>query len=148
MFGPGVPLPAQPIQIVEGYVSNSANTTTSTTFVVSGLTASITPVSAASIIKIDVRGTQYSTALAICQTQISRGNTANTNMIGSIGEAQYGGGTGAQATAVNMSAIALDKPNTTSAQIYAAQFKTNNASNSAGFGDATPSVMTLTEIMG
>ena len=122
LYGPGVPLPGTPIQTVS-LVAAGSKTTTSATYVVTNaaITLSITPSSAANLIRVQATGDLESDPDTVPgYAQLSRGNTDNTNMIGSIGIATVVGGTFPHSVCT---LTAWDKPNSTSATLYVPQLR-------------------------
>ena len=82
-FGPGTPKPGDEVQKVVSSIGNPNDTTTSTSFVATSTTHSITPTSAANPIWVEAFGTLYKTGDGfIGRARLSRGTTNNTNMIG------------------------------------------------------------------
>jgi len=119
--------------------------TTSTSFVTSGLTATITPTSATSKIlvtafvpiEVEVEG-------RIGYTTLFRGTVAGTNLAGSTGMSQHKGGSTYTRAAVGVSY--LDSPATTSAQVYTLGFKVNVSSTIRVFDNNVQGSMTLMEV--
>lgn len=145
LFGPGVPLPGMIVQVVTASGAQPESTS-STTFVAATVhRISVTPTSAANLVEVRWDSNGYTEAAGRQMiTQLSRGATNNTNMIGSSSRALDG----ASAIAVGMNVVAFDKPNVTSSQTYALQFKSLAAAtvtiDSGGMGWA----MSVQELMG
>jgi hypothetical protein len=110
------------LQVVEGTTSTAVSST-STAFVTTGLSASITPSSTSSkvlVIATSVLGTDGS----VFSGQVSalfRGTVAGTNIAQMLTFTSSNSG-------VSQSMIKLDSPNTTSAQTYTLGMRTNSAS--------------------
>ena len=141
LFGPGVPRPGQIIQL------NTTTTIVATTFSTNAFVAStnrpsITPQSAANLIRLVgyFRGTNNNGGNSL-NIQWSRGTTNNTNMIGSSGNLFGIGGE----VDISMVCCAIDKPNTTSSQTYALQGLEGTA---AADLQSTPGYIEISEIMG
>ena len=145
--GQSIPKAALPtgsvLQVVQSEYSTQVSLS-STTFVATTLSASITPTSSSSKVLILVNGVALSNSTSYqCLQTIYRNST------------NLGSGTGftfvnlIQDTATSMSC--LDSPATTSSTTYTVYIRTNNASGIAYFGDSVggtfqTSVMTLMEI--
>lgn len=142
-FGPGVHLPGAMVQRVYTEAAPS-DTTSSATYVVSSVTSTITLTSAANLVEASFKGdTDNSASGRNINVKISRGNTANTNMIGSDGT-NYNAGA-RQISVIN--GQVLDKPNTASAQIYALQIR-SALGGSVAFSGGDTVIMELIEVMG
>lgn len=140
-YTPETKLPGEIIQ-----VSSSASTTTastsSTTYTSSGYTVAITPQSATSIIRVQAMGTVQNSANNGGLTRLSRGTTANTNMFGNETDIA-----GAISVIAPFSNFGLDKPNSSSAQTYALQFK-SSAAGQTSVGNSLALQMEAQELMG
>ena len=141
----GVHIPGHVIQVVQT-TSTATDTTTSTSFVPSSLSASITPKLTSSKILVTVAGGAMD---YVAQSQIyirlyrsiAGGSYSD---IRNLVRSQFGAPTWALSHSYNY----LDSPNTTSAVVYKPYYKTNNASNGMHFNNsyAVPITMTLMEI--
>lgn len=151
-FGPGIARPCTPIQVQQ--VSNGSQTnSTSSSYVVTGVAATITPTSAANPIRFDVTGPatfQASAAFVKVRTYWAAGGSAAcTN---AIGPTQLGfsntGGAGITAVGISFQHI----PNTASSLTYTACLANNDNSTSVGFpyisGTGTSGNIIVTEIQG
>ena len=131
------------LQVVSSVVHTAQQSTTSTSFVSTGFSASITPTSATS--KILVTATGAITALTANQsvaTTIARGST----VLDSTGLAYYENSISSGYVWVPATMIYLDSPATTSSTSYTVYFKVIS-SGSGYFGNATAGVtFTLMEI--
>jgi len=131
------------LQVVQGSFQSTV-TTTSTTPVATGLTATITPTSATSKILVTVFGSleQVTSGTTNIYPLYKNGsNLITTFMIWSL----------AVGDGVALSASYLDSPATTSATTYALFFRTESGGYTASFGSATTAgnylnTITLTEI--
>jgi len=141
----GVHIPGHVIQVVQT-TSTTQDTTASTSFVPSSLSASITPKLTSSKILVTVAGGAMD---YVAQSQIyirlyrsiAGGSYSD---IRNLVRSQFGAPTWALSHSYNY----LDSPNTTSAVVYKPYYKTNNASNGMHFNNsyAVPITMTLMEI--
>lgn len=126
MFGPGIKKPGDVVQTVHGS-SGTSTTTTSSTFQATNLSLSITPTSAANLVKAQAVGlARTDSAATAAQTRIHRGSTA----VGSFAEAYAGSATIGWSTAFMQT---LDAPNTTSATTYAVRVKSTDNVNTVYF---------------
>lgn len=143
-FGYGIKLPGMLNQEVFYSATNTA-TTTSATYVSTGFSSSITPISAANMIDVSSFGPGYCTGAGASNGnwQMSRGTTANTNMIGSTVIMSNAAGVIAQSV---VATTAIDFPNTTSSQSYAVQYS-NNAGYTTAYGNALNCVIRLKEVV-
>lgn|SRR5215475_2568065 len=143
LFGFGVKQPGDVVQKISA-TSAPSSSITSTTYVTTTKTLSITPKSAANLIEaFAVNGNSTSASDQGCTTMISRGNTNNTNMIGAEGS-MYGqsGGT----LTISQTNQAFDTPNTTSSQLYCVQNKKVSAgAGNVGLSSSITGIMVLTE---
>jgi hypothetical protein len=133
------------LQVVNATLSTSQSTTSST-FVTTNLTASITPLFNTSKILILISGSWYwSTGSGAAFFTIYR-NSTNLEITSTRGFAEYNIPTASSGYAVSMSY--LDSPATTSSTSYTAYFR-SNASNPVVFCvDGSSAVITLMEIAG
>ena len=125
------------LQVVYAYgVTNT--TTTSTSYVTTGIVGTITPSSATSKILV-IASAQFSVSTAnIGYMTIFRGTVAGTNLGPTNGFALIT--TASQSPQVLQTAVWLDSPSTTSAQAYTIGFKTNGGGvtvNNANYGTIT-----------
>jgi hypothetical protein len=127
LFGPGVKRPGDEVQKVVFVNTTTTDTATTGSFTAfTNANVSITPVSAANLIRVDSIGNgNHNTVNAQGFAQLSRGTTNNTNMIGSISTAQTGQSGGAALWPITV--VAFDLPNTTSSTTYNLQGKTSAA---------------------
>lgn len=118
IFGPGVPLPGSIVQVVFK-TDNGGGATTSSSFVVSPVNISITPISAANVIKVIIGANWTITATnTISVARLSRGTSNGNNLFGSESMAGI--------TDVLYSKIycsGYNKPNTTGSQTYSLQVR-------------------------
>lgn len=148
MMGPGVPRPGQVIQVSQMTDTTAGGSScTSNSFATCGATAtalSITPTSAANLMKVSYQGTGY-----------NRSNTGGTLNIGlHRGATQVGplqsNFDGAQTVETPFAATYYDAPNTTSSTSYNVRIRsTNNTTNMSWGGavDSSNSHMLVEEIM-
>jgi hypothetical protein len=141
LFGPGIKKPGEVVQPVFA-IFGSQNSSASSSYADSGLTASITLRSAANLVR-----SEYSTIVVIgnpgeiIATMMHQDGTA----IGST--AQYSTtASGFNYTTVN--GLAFNRPNKTTAAIYVVRFKNSSNVNAVYFGNSAGSTMALSEIMG
>lgn len=124
----------------------TATSTTSTTFVSTGLTASITPSSASNKVLIMFSNPLSSPAANDATTAtVFRGTTSGTNLGASglgFGVAQGPGGANERSI---VSAMYLDSPATTSSQTYTVAFRVESNTGVAQAGNAM-ATLTLMEI--
>ena len=133
------------LQVVQGVFQNTSSTT-STSAVATGLTATITPQNASSEILINVFGS----------SQLVQSGTTNVYPLyknGSVLDAGFMLLSNPIADGEVMSASYLDSPATTSATTYALYMYTNASGYTASFGSNSGSIIyrnsiTLTEIAG
>jgi len=126
------------LQVVYAY-SVSNTTTTSTSYVTTGIVGTITPSSATSKILV-IASSQFSVSTSnIGYMTIFRGTVAGTNLGPTNGFALIT--TASSSTPQSLqTAVWLDSPSTTSAQAYTIGFKTNGGSvtvNNANYGTIT-----------
>ncbi len=126
------------LQVVYAY-SVSNITTTSTSYVTTGIVGTITPSSATSKILV-IASSQFSVSTSnIGYMTIFRGTVAGTNLGPTNGFALIT--TASSSTPQSLqTAVWLDSPSTTSAQAYTIGFKTNGGSvtvNNANYGTIT-----------
>jgi hypothetical protein len=140
LFGPGVKRPGEVLDV--GYSNPTpSDTTSSTTFVATTTTVSVTPKSAANLVLVRASGLIHAgTGATQARARLSRGNTAATNLIGTEAITQEAFSTAAME--------ALDAPATTSAQAYYVQFRRTGGSSIASWGGGIPVAMTASELMG
>jgi hypothetical protein len=129
----GVPASGMPtgsvIQTVNANLQIGQNSTTSTSFVSSPLTASITPTSSSSKIFIVVNSVGVSSSASYVSVYTIYRNSTN---LGSSTGLTFVGGAGIDAP---LSMSYLDSPATTSSTTYTVYFRMNNASGTAYLGD-------------
>ena len=148
LFGPGQKKPGDVVQEFTSSPGGSPTTTSGTFVVLTSQTVSITPQSAANLIRLDVISNigigQTATGQSVNgNVSLSRGTTNNSGLIGtaqlnSLNEAGAGATIG---TNVSIPLLAFDLPNTTSAQNYALQGNVN-----IGTLSAQKTIFTLKEI--
>jgi hypothetical protein len=132
------------LQVVTATVFTTEVTTTSTSYVTTGVNATITPSSASNKILILVNGTGENTS--------SSYNSVHTLFRGATDLDTKGSGliqmyNSAGITRASLAISILDSPNTTSATTYTVYMKVTNAASTAKFGQ-TDSIITLIEIAG
>ena len=122
-------------------------TTTSTSYVTTGLSATITPSSSSSKILIIVSDVIRAASSGDCNWTVFRGTVSGTNLASS-GYFVYGTATAGSTTVVTgISINYLDSPSTTSATTYTLGFKSSGVSVNSQHGGATATI-TLMEIAG
>ena len=137
------------LQVVSASLQDEASTT-SGSFVSSGLTATITPSSASNKILVTMSVAFESTSSGNAVATIFRGTISDTNLGGNL----YGYGYHKVGTAGNASATELDSPNTTSAQTYTVGIRNDSSGNtnicngSGTNANTSRSTLTLMEIAG
>jgi hypothetical protein len=131
------------IQVVTA-ASTSNKSTTSTSYVDTNLSASITPSSSSNKILVLVQGQMYISTdggqaiTTLLRDTTNLGNSARGMMQHSDFEDRF---------QANASMIYLDSPSTTSSTTYKVQIKVYSGSHTIYFGvDSTPQTMTLLEI--
>lgn len=133
------------LQVVQATTATPV-TTTSTSYVTSGLSASITPSATTSKVLVMVAlnvSNANSNGAAI--TTIFRGTVSGTNLYGASGFATNYASSGN--TVATASSVYLDSPSTTSAQTYTVGLKTGSALSTATAQDGSAtSTITLMEI--
>jgi hypothetical protein len=137
--------PGHVVQVVSA-TSSTEVITTSTTFVTSGLSATITPSSTSSKIAVFVStGARTTNSFASSFYTIFRGTVAGTNL-GHVnnGFAQLYGAGGDTFSPVSPSVV--DSPNTTSAQTYTLGFRVNSGTGAATQVSSTLGSIILMEI--
>lgn len=132
LYGPGQKKPGDIVQEIYKVPGGVPTTASATYVVLAAQTSTITPQSAADLIRVEGIGNVGIGQTGVNQTvtgnvQFSRGTVNNTNIIGllsvnSLNEAGAGATIG---TNVTIPLIAYDIPNTTSAQAYAIQGSVN-----------------------
>ncbi|MFZ5733473.1 MAG: DUF2793 domain-containing protein [Pseudomonadota bacterium] len=150
-FGPGTPRPGDVVQQFNTQ-SNSTTTTTSTSFTSTGISAAITPRSAANPIRISFSGG------GDCDTQ---GNTLSldvdrggTSLAGVFGRDNVSSAAkqGASSGVIPQSFAVHDRPNSTSALTYTLQWKTTSGTATLGARNggalSQPTCFGAQEIMG
>lgn len=137
---------AQKIAQVVSATSATSTATTSTSYVTSGLSASITPSLATSKVMIFVSGVfQNNAANAEVYATIFRGTVAGTNLATT---ATIGFATVFPAVIGNGSFTYLDSPNTTSAQTYTVGIRSAGGSATATWAHQSgTTVITLMEVL-
>lgn len=149
LFGPGIHKPGDVIQTISPTVASTGAdfSTTSATYVfATGNSQSITPQSAANIIRVTMKSSGDNSAAArSLNCRISRGTTAATNLFGTITSVF---GSASQVTA-DISIFGYDKPNTTSSQAYGVQLRSVLGGSVTFYGPTSGGVFwNLEEIMG
>lgn len=154
--GQSIPKAALPtgsvLQVVQS-VYTTGSSTSSTSYIATGVAATITPTSATSKILVIVSAYHYVTnsGAFAANTTIFRGTTSGTN----LGDGTYGfgyytsGTTGTPILATRAEISYLDSPATTSATTYTYAARVNNAACSIQTSASTvaiPSTITLMEI--
>ena len=133
------------VQVVSA-TSATVTTTTSTSYVTSGLSASITPSLATSKVMIFVSGAFYNNAAnAEIYATVFRGTVAGTNLATT---ANIGFATVFPVVVGNGSFTYLDSPNTTSAQTYTVGIRSAGGSATAAWAQqGGTTVITLMEVL-
>jgi hypothetical protein len=127
------------IQVVSAALQIGSNSTSSTSFVSSPLTASITPTSSSSKIFVIVNSSGLiSSTLYVANYSIFR----NSTNLGSAAGMTFVG----VAQSMSLSMSYLDSPATTSSTSYTAYFRSNNASGTAYLGDTLGGVSPFSSI--
>jgi hypothetical protein len=122
LFGPGVKRPGDTVQEVAVGVASGSSTSSGTFVALSSQNVTIPVVSAANLIRAEAYGDlQVASSNTGCgaNTRLSRGTTANTNLIGNVGNvsrSDFSNGLSGQ-TAL----LGYDLPNTTGNVAYAVQ---------------------------
>lgn len=131
------------LQVVMG-TATAGFVTTSTSYVATNLSATITPTSATSKILIFFTGPSYSLSVNYAYTTVYRNGTTNLGFGGAAGLGITGNNPETYDTSVT--GMYLDSPATTSATTYTVYLKTS--ASSAYFGDSggTGQVMILQEV--
>jgi hypothetical protein len=134
------------LQVVSSSTSTEVSTT-STSFVTTGLSATITPKSTSSkILVIANLGVENLTSANGSAFTLFRGTVAGTNLGGSAGFCYVFCAGGRLLTSVNMTD--LDSPSTISAQTYTAGMYASTGTTAYAQRFSTESTMTLMEIAG
>jgi len=134
-----------PVQVVS-FSTVATTASTSTTWVPSAITASITPTNSANKILVLVSTTINGPTSSIAAVTVFRGatNLGATGVYGgSMSYAYYGGGSGSNGASFSC----LDSPATTSSTIYTVNVSNQNTAGSVGVGGGY-STITLMEISG
>jgi len=136
-------MPAGSVLQVVNATYNTFSSTLSTTYVDSGLTATITPSSASSKILVlgNLNGIWLASAASYLKTRVIRDTTGLTEFAGAAGYSASGGAS-AESTGTNQ----LDSPNTTSAVTYKIQVMTATGAQVAWCNNQSLSSITLMEI--
>ena len=134
------------LQVVQGTTQTSVSTT-STSYVTTNLTASITPTSATSKVLVLFSISGYNdTAGGQSIATVFRGTVAGTNL-GATNSSGFGAAfSGAGETMSNISGIILDSPSTTSATTYTVGFKRKTTGTAYVLVDGQLATLTLMEI--
>jgi len=125
--GTGTPMiPGHVVQVVST-TYNTTQSTSSTTYVDTGLTASITPSSASNKILVMVSGSMYNNTNGVhASLTVFRGNSSTGTNLDPNGAGGIGFGTAYADTAAvkaNVVGFVLDSPSTTSSTTYTAAIK-------------------------
>ena len=140
----GVYIPGHVLQVVSA--TGIGVSTTSTSFVTSNLTATITPSSTSSKILILLNAAMYNGTTGIhAVATVFRGTVSGTN----LGHSSFGFGTSYADNALtknNISANYLDSPSTTSATTYTVGIKSQSAGTTVISVNNETSTLTLMEI--
>ncbi len=137
------------LQVVSASLQDDTSTT-SGSFVSSGLTATITPSSTSNKILVTMSAALESTSAGNATATIFRGTVSGTNLGGNL----YGYGYFKVGTSGNICASELDSPSTTSAQTYTVGIRNDASGNTSicnGSGtnaNTSRSTLTLVEIAG
>ena len=135
------------VQVVAASAS-AAFSTSSTSYVDTGLSASITPLSVASRVVVIVMVSNFYGQSNAAYAQVFRGATALPESLIWVNSSAVNAGTGAPADSLSRSISALDLPASTSAQTYSLKTKAG-AGGFSTFGrvNATPDTMLLMEVL-
>jgi hypothetical protein len=129
------------LQVIEGTHATSV-TTTSTSFVTSSLTATITPSSASNKVLVIARFTaQAPGAPNLCASALFRGTVAGTNITSDSGYVYSAAGL----IYASVTLTKLDSPATTSAQVYTVGFRATGGTVGV-HTDNTDGFITLMEV--
>jgi hypothetical protein len=132
------------LQVVSAALDNVATTTTSTSFVTTGFSASITPISATSKVLVILTGGSI-----YCLTTAGNGyfGTIYRNNATNLGNASFGferfTTPGGEYSLAPHSMSVLDSPATTSSTTYTPYFRSNNG-NSVAFSASDRGTITMT----
>jgi hypothetical protein len=141
-FGFGVKRPGEVVQSAS-MTSTTSTATTSSTFQPSNVTKSITPTSAANIIRAQANFSLLSSGSGTVATG-QLGRNSNSNMFGNFGVANSSTG----AIYSGPTCLGWDKPNSTSLTTYTLYLKsTDNVTNTTVSPNSYPSLLELQEIM-
>lgn len=145
-YGPGIKLPGEVVQIV--YFTTTTNSTTTSTApgAATSLSTSITPTSAANLIRATASGAEASGAAAVAAAG-QWGRTSSSNLFGGTFDVYSAGGV----VVSSVGCFGVDKPNSASSTTYSLYHWTTNVANEASWLPAGASLqgsMTLEEIMG
>ena len=134
------------LQVVQGTTQTSISTT-STSFVTTNLTASITPASASNKVLVLFSISGYNdTGGGQSIATVFRGTVAGTDL-GATNSSGFGAAfSGAGETMSNISGIILDSPSTTSATTYTVGFKRKTTGTAYVLVDGQLATLTLMEI--
>jgi hypothetical protein len=141
LYGPAVKRPGDVVQEQTSVIATQ-DTTTSTTFVaLTNNRISITPNSAANLIRVESYGLAAlpnpGTGTATGNLQLSRGATANTNLFGVFGQTTLAtAGSASGVTIVTIPLAGVDTPNTVGSTTYSVQAKINTGTTFA-YGGST-----------
>lgn len=142
LYGPGMRKPGDVVHELYG-TNSTSDSFTSASYVVFGHSQiTITPASAANLIRVDASGNMGFTPAGVADVQLSRGNTNNSGLIGSVAH-----GTSVSATGnpgYPLSLFAYDITNTTSPIVYAVQGRVT--SSTISYPGSGTSVMSAKEI--
>ena len=135
----------QVLQVVNA-TSSTITSTTSSSYVTTGLSASITPSSASNKILIIATTTARASVLTDILTTIFRGTVSGTNLASSGMSTKYNNQASEPSCITN---VYLDSPATTSATTYTFAFKSSVSGQSSNVQDAsTLGTITLMEVAG
>jgi len=149
--GTGTPMiPGHVVQVVSVNY-NGADSTSSTTYVDTGLTASITPSSTSNKILVMVSGSMYNNAAGVhAALTVFRGDSSTGTDISGAGGQDVGFGTAYANTAAskaNVVGFVLDSPSTTSSTTYTVAIRRQGTSATVYLNVNTDSAsLTLMEI--
>lgn len=143
--GNGVQIAGHVVQVVNATYSTQTSTT-STTFVSTGLTATITPTSSSNkILCIYSTGAKNSSSANGSKFTLFRGTVSGTN----LGDSTWGFGnfaSSAGALFAPVSGCIVDNPSTTSAQLYTLAMAANAGITVTSSNGNTPASLVLMEI--
>jgi hypothetical protein len=144
-FGPGVKKPGDLVQLVYFTTSTNSTTTSANPGAATSLSTTITPTSAANLIRATASGAEANTSGFAAAGQWGR--NANTNLFGGTFDVYCGTATIASSVACS----GIDKPNSAASTTYTLYHWASSAGQTANWlptGASLAGAMTLEELMG